>query len=41
MLVLAMSTGWMYAKGMQHYSCDTGPGDTKIVLGSVLSLCQV
>ena len=26
---------------MQNNSCDTGPGHIKIVLGSVLLLCQV
>ena len=31
-LVLAMSIGWMFAKCMQHDSCDTGPGHIKIVL---------
>ena len=40
-LVLAISTEWMYARYMQHNSYDTGPGHLKIVLVSVLPLCQV
>ena len=34
-------SGWMYARCMQHDICDTDLGHIKIVMGSVLPLCQV